>query len=97
MKYLTWTERRYGDWQPGIGNPLIGEATRRGQFWSEGPYPHSVWVLPFEPAPWESTSRPAVPVTLFIIEPGHYTTDWSEAKRGRREASRRSGQKGRAA
>jgi hypothetical protein len=89
FKWLGWTERKYGDWQPGIGNPLIGEAERRGQFLSEGPYPHTVWVIPFTHAPWESTARPPAPVVLYIIEPGRYTTDWSEAKRERREASRR--------
>lgn len=89
LKWLRWTEVKYGEWQAGIGNPVIGTADRRGQFWSEGPYPHSVWVIPFEPAPWEPTSRPPKPVTLFVVEPGRYTADWSEAKRERREVSRR--------
>jgi hypothetical protein len=89
FKFLRWTERKYGEWQAGVGNPLIGEAERRGQLWSSGPDPHSVWVVPFERAPWESTAQPPAPVVLYIIEPGRYTTDWSEAKRERREVNRR--------
>jgi hypothetical protein len=91
FKFLTWTERRYGEWQAGVGNPLEHEVSRRGQFWAEGPYPHSVWVIPFAPAPWESTGRAPKPVVLHIVEPGRYTPDWSEAKQARRELKRRAG------
>ena len=90
FKSSTWAERKYGPWQAGIGNPLIGEAQRRGQFWSNADTPNSVWVIPTEPAPWESTSRPPKPVQLFVIELGRYTTDWQEARRERREVKRRS-------
>jgi hypothetical protein len=90
FKYLTWTERKYGAWQAGVGNPLIGEEQRRGQFWSNADTPNSVWVIPTEPAPWEPTSRPPKPVQLYMTgTPGCYTTDWSEARRERREVSRR--------
>lgn len=60
---------------------------RRGQFLSAGPYPHSVWVIPLEPAPWESGRAAAV--TLFVIEPGRYTTDYQEFRHERREVNRR--------
>jgi hypothetical protein len=87
FEWLHWTETHItGPWAPGTGQPSM-TAERRGQFWSEGPYPHSVWVLPLEPAPWEIGQ--AAPVTLFVIEPGRYTTDWSEARQERREAKRR--------
>ena len=53
FKYLTWHEVKLGAWQAGIGNPVIGEADRRGQYWSDGDSPHSIWVVPLERAPWE--------------------------------------------
>jgi hypothetical protein len=87
-KFLRWTERKYGEWQAGVGNPLIGECERRGQFWSEADTPHSVWVVPLERAPWEPMGRPPAPVQLYVIEPGHYTTDWQEMRRERRELNR---------
>lgn len=92
FKFLTWTERHYTTRYAGDGSYAgqdVTEAERRGQLWSPGPYPHSVWVLPFEPAPWE-VGRPA-PVALHIIEPGRYSADWSEAKRERREVTLRAG------
>lgn len=90
FKFLTWTERKYGPWQQGIGNPLIGECERRGQFWSNADTPNSVWVIPLERAPWESTSRPPAPVQLYLTGvPGRYTTDWSAARSERREVKRR--------
>jgi hypothetical protein len=86
FKWLTWTERKYGEWQAGVGNPLIGECERRGQWWANAS-PQSVWVIPFEPAPWE-TGR-AAPVELYLTgQAGRYTTDWSEARRMRRDAKR---------
>jgi hypothetical protein len=89
FKYLTWTERKYGPWEQGVGNPLIGECERRGQFWSNADTPNSVWVVPLEHAPWESTARPPAPVQLYLTGiPGRYTTDWSAARSERREAKR---------
>jgi hypothetical protein len=89
FKMLRWTERKYGEWQAGIGNPLIGETERRGQFWSNAG-PNSVWVIPFDRAPWEPTTRPPAPIELYLTGiPGVYTTDWSAARRERREAKRR--------
>lgn len=63
------------DVQPGCGectcgaerysiDPVVTTATRRGQFWSEGTRPHTFWVLPFEPAPWEDGR--AQPVELHV-------------------------------
>lgn len=40
----------------------VTTAERRGQFWGAGSAPGTVWVIPFEPAPWEE-GRPA-PVEL---------------------------------
>lgn len=62
--------------------PVTQTAGRRGQYLGNGPYPHSVWVLPFEPAPWE-TDR-AEPVTLFVGKPGRYFASAWEAKSDRR-------------
>lgn len=42
--------------------PVRTTAERRGQFWSEGPHPHTFWVLPFEAAPWEHGRAKAVSV-----------------------------------
>jgi hypothetical protein len=67
--------------------PVHHQVGRRGQFLSEGPSPHSVWVIPLEPAPWE-TGHPAT-VTLFVIEPGRYTTDYQEFRSQRRAVNRR--------
>jgi hypothetical protein len=60
-------------------------AERRGQYWANGPAApaaHSVWVIPFDPAPWE-TGRPA-PVLLYAGSPGKFHTDACSAKYGRR-------------
>ena len=46
--------------------PKRMKARRRGQFWSQGSRPHTVWVLPFEPAPWEHGR--AKPVELRVSE-----------------------------
>jgi hypothetical protein len=51
LKFVHWHEELRGQWQEGVGCPLLGEADRRGQFWSEGPDPHSIWVVPLHPAP----------------------------------------------
>jgi hypothetical protein len=60
---------------------------RRGQFWSNADGPHNVWVVPLEPAPWETGA--AAPVRLYLTgHAGRYTTDWSEARRLRRDANR---------
>jgi hypothetical protein len=90
FKWLHWYEERRGEWQVGLGNPLLGEADRKGQFWSPGPDPHSVWVVPLQPAPWEPKDRPAKPVCLYSHGDGRWSTDWSTAKRDRSEANRRS-------
>jgi hypothetical protein len=90
FKQLRWIERRYSEWKPGVGNELIAEVERRGQYWSNADTPNSVWVIPAERAPWESTARPPAPVQLYLTGiPGQYTTDWSAARSERREAKRR--------
>jgi len=90
FKWLHWHEERRGEWQAGVGNPLLGEADRKGQFWSAGPDPHSVWVVPLQPAPWEPKDRPAKAVLLYSHGDGTWSTDWSRAKYDRRDANRRS-------
>lgn len=62
--------------------PVTQTAGRRGQYLGNAPAPHSVWVLPFEPAPWE-TDR-AEPVQLYVGKPGRYFTDAYSAKYDRR-------------
>lgn len=58
------------------------KADRRGQYLGNGPQPHSVWVIPFEPAPWEDGH--AEPVLLHVGKAGRYFTDSWSAKRDRR-------------
>jgi hypothetical protein len=89
FKWVHWHEEKRGQWQEGRGCPLIGEADRKGQFWSEGPDPHSIWVVPLHPAPWEAPGRPTKPVCLYDHGNGTWSTDWSKAKQDRREANRR--------
>jgi hypothetical protein len=64
--------------------PDVTTATRRGQFWSEGSRPHSFWVLPFEPAPWEDGQ--AAPVMLSRHWTGH---GWTVASTGSADVVRR--------
>jgi hypothetical protein len=89
FKWLTWHETLYGQWEAGVGNPVIGEADRKGQYWSDGPDPHSVWVVPLQPAPWEPKDQPAKPVLLHSHGDGTWSTDWSRAKYDRRDANRK--------
>lgn len=62
--------------------PAKQTAQRRGQFWAVGTYPHSVWVLPFDAAPWED-GRPA-PVLVYPGKAGRAFTDAYSAKYDRR-------------
>jgi len=64
--------------------PDTRSAERRGQFWANGSAPHSVWVIPFEPLPWEATTRPGAPVLLYVGKPGRFFTDAYSAKYDRR-------------
>lgn len=89
FKYVHWHEVKLGEWQAGIGNPVLGETDRRGQYWSEADHPHSIWVVPLEVAPWEPKDRPARAVQLYDHGDGHWSTDWSAAKWARRGANRR--------
>lgn len=57
-------------------------AERRGQFWSAGPHPHSIWVLPFDAAPWEDGN--AAPVLVYPGKPGRAFTDAYSARYDRR-------------
>lgn len=74
FKYFRWT-------QDGI--------ERRGQFWSLAEAPHSVWVVPLHPMPWEPQGEPARPVELHSHGDGSWSQDWSRAKWDRRDAGRR--------
>ena len=62
--------------------PIESSADRRGQYLGNGPAPHSVWVIPFDPAPWETGT--AVPVLLHAGGPGRYFTDAWRARNDRR-------------
>ena len=77
FKYFRWT-------QDGI--------ERKGQFWSLAEAPHSVWVVPLYPMPWEPQGKPAKPVELHSHGDGSWSQDWSRAKWDRRDASRRAKQ-----
>jgi hypothetical protein len=74
LKWITWTENNL---------------ERKGQFWSEGPDPHSVWVVPLRPATWEVQGKPAKPVCLYAHGDGSWSTDWSRATWDRREVNRK--------
>jgi Protein of unknown function (DUF3631) len=49
---------------------IVTSAERRGQFWADGPRPGSVWVMPFEAAPWEDSPQ-AVDLALPIGDEPH--------------------------
>ncbi len=83
LKFVHWHEVKCGEWQAGTGNPVLGEADRRGQYWAEGSDPHSIWVVPLAPAPWEPKDRPAKPVCLYTHGDGTWSMDWSRAKSAR--------------
>jgi hypothetical protein len=73
------------DCRPGIyGLPpaTTQTAERRGQYWANGPDAHSVWVIPFELAPWEN-GRPA-PVLLYAGSAGKFHQHAYSAKYDRR-------------
>ncbi len=89
FKYVSWHEVIRGEWVAGVGNPILGEADRRGQYWSESDAPHSIWVVPLEPAPWEPKDGPAKAVCLYSHGDGTWSMDWSAAKWARRGANRR--------
>ena len=68
---ITWTEHDTGE--------------RSGQFWANGPYLRTVWVMPYEAAPWERGR--ARPVLLRVEQDGsvhvHYRNpadhrDWQK-------------------
>ena len=90
FKWLRWTERVYAEWQAGIGNELLSERERRGQFWAEADGPHCYWYLPFDASDRQ-------PVRLYARGDGTLTPDWSEARRARSDANRRAKRHGLAA
>ena len=89
LKFVRWHETKLGEWQAGIGNPVIGESDRRGQYWSEADHPHSIWVIPLAPAPWEPQDQAAKPVQLYSHGNGTWSADWSGARFDRRRANSR--------
>ena len=82
LKRITWTHRVYSDWQAGVGQTCT-ETPMRGQLWSDGPQPHSVWVIPDPVA-----GIPQKPVTLHLDGQGGAHENWSDARSIRREGSR---------
>ena len=81
FKFATWTERTYAEWVAGVGNELIAERTRRGQFWAESDQPHCYWYMPLDASDRQ-------PVRLYARGDGTMTRDWSEAASSRRDANR---------
>lgn len=82
FKYVRWTHRTYSEWQPDVGQTCT-ETEMRGQFWANGPDPHSVWVLPIT-----ASGAYVPPVTLYLAG-GQAYQSWSDAKSARREVNRR--------
>jgi hypothetical protein len=82
FKRLTWTEEHAGPWSPQGQERWTTE--HRGQFWSNGPVPHSVIAI----EDMRGTGLPNRLVTLYLRADGSVTPDWSAAKRDRREAKR---------
>lgn len=81
FKFITWEQSITVHDE--MGRPDHTEtATRRGQFWAVGPDAHSVWVLPYELAPWESGH--AAPVLLYVGAPGRFHASAYSAKYDRR-------------
>ena len=65
--------------------PLVTTTERRGQYWSNGADPHSIWVITHT-APG-SGIKPEL-VRLYVNADGTVTEDWSAAKSSRRGANR---------
>jgi hypothetical protein len=84
FKTLRWTKRTYSDWTPEHGQTFT-ESEHRGQFWSNGPDPHSVIAITY--TPYGSGQRPEL-ITLYLRADGSVTPDWSDAKQSRREGNR---------
>ncbi len=82
FKMLAWVEHY------GTGAERT-EVTRRGQYWSNGEYPHAVWVITHTPA--GSGIRPEL-VQVYLRADGTATRDWSDASVSRREGNRRARQ-----
>ena len=82
FKRITWTHRTYREWVAGKGQECT-ETAMRGQFWSDGPHPHSIWVIP-DPV----GGRPQQPVTLLLDGQGGAHENWSDARTIRREGNR---------
>jgi hypothetical protein len=76
---VTWTEHHTTGEYP---NLTTAHAERRGQFWALGDGAYSLWVLPYEPAPWETGS--AAPVLVYAGSPGKFFTEAYSAKYDRR-------------
>jgi hypothetical protein len=81
FRFATWTERIYADWRPGVGNELISERERRGQFWAQADGTHCYWYMPLDSADRQ-------PIRLYVRGDGTLTPDWSDAKSSRRDANR---------
>lgn len=85
FKTLRWVKRSHSEWTPERGQECA-ETPMRGQFWSNGPDPHSVIAITY--TAYGSDIRPEL-VTLYVRADGSVTEDWSEARRSRRDANRR--------
>ena len=81
FKRLSWTETHADPWSPEGQETWTTE--HRGQFWSNGPVPHSVIAI----EDMRGTGRPNRLVTLYVRADGSVTPDWSGAKHSRREAN----------
>ena len=75
------TECECSAWPEALPKPVTQEAERRGQFWAVGTHPHSVWVLPFDAAPWEDGRGS---VLVYPGKAGRAFTDAYSAKYDRR-------------
>ncbi len=84
FKRITWTQRHYADWRPGIGNERLADTQHVAQFWSNGAEANTVVVCEDR----RSAGLPNRLVTLYLDGAGNLVPDWSEAKCSRRDASR---------
>ena len=85
FKRVTWTQRHYSDWQPGVGQERLPDTHHVAQFWANGAEANTVVVIEDRRA----ARMPNRLVTLYLDGAGQLVPDWTDAKSSRRDANRR--------